>query len=374
MVERRELITICRQIGNMMEAGVDILRITQVLRAQTDNGRLLQIYNQFDHDLRMGASIAEAMTRASDLFSPFMVSLVRQAEQRSDLESVSAHVAAAFLKIAEFVQQDEEEAREEAREAARETASAAPVVEAVISTPIDIRAVADSPNTWPLTLRAIENFTDRLQLIALRALTLLAGLLLSLAAVWYSVEMQWIERQWQNVVLCSVAALFIACAGVWVRRQIENEKRQAHQCSFCGQADSQAAPLRDIPGFPGAAICARCAIRMAQPMTQAPDTLNTDTHDSLLNSPTNTLRTTADAATLSHVSLQTKKESINGVVTNRPKDISNGKTKHSITSTRPSALNSSRPAGKSAGKSTEALKSDENKTTKPEEADEADYE
>lgn len=259
MVERREIITICRHIGNMMEAGVDILRITQVLRAQTENERLLQIYHQFDRDLKMGASIAEAMTRASDVFSPFMVSLVRQAEQRSDLESVSAHVAAAFLKIADFVQQDEEEARE--------AVHSAPVVEAVISTPLDISAVADSANTWPLTLRAIENFTDRLQLIALRALTLLAGLLLSLAAVWYSVEMQWIERQWQNVVLCSVAALFIACAGVWVRRQIENEKRQASQCSFCNQTDSEDVLLRPIPGFPGAAICARCAVAMGQPQS-----------------------------------------------------------------------------------------------------------
>lgn len=272
MVDRREIITICRQIGNMMEASVDILRITQVLRAQTENERLLQIYNQFDHDLRMGASIAEAMTRASDVFSPFMVSLVRQAEQRSDLESVSAHVAAAFLKIAEFLQQDED----------NKESSSPPVVEAVISSPLDISAVADSANTWPLTLRAIENFTDRLQLIALRALTLLAGLLLSLAAVWYSVEVQWIEKQWQNVVLCSVSALFIAGAGVWVRRQIEKEKRQSQQCSFCGHPDSQDAPLRPVPGFPGAAICARCAALLGKNETTSltPDlpldaTLNT---------------------------------------------------------------------------------------------------
>ena len=255
MVDRREIITMCRQIGNMMEAGVDILRITQVLRAQTENERLLQIYHQLDHDLRMGASIAEAMTRASDIFSPFMVSLVRQAEQRSDLESVSAHIAAAFLKIAEFLQQDED---------AKENASSPAIVEAIISSPLDISAVADSANTWPLTLRAIENFTDRLQLIALRALTLLAGLLLALAAVWYSVEVQWIEKQWQNVVLCSISALFIGGAGVWVRRQIEKEKRLSQQCSFCGHADSEDAPLSPIPGFPGAAICVNCAVSLGK--------------------------------------------------------------------------------------------------------------
>lgn len=259
MVDRREIITLCRQIGNMMEAGVDILRITQVLRAQTENERLLKIYNQFDHDLRMGASIAEAMMRASDIFSPFMISLVRQAEQRSDLESISAHVAAAFLKIAEFLQQDEDNKEGSANPA---------IVEAVISSPLDISAVADSANTWPLTLRAIENFTDRLQMIALRALTMLAGLLLSLAAVWYCVEVQWIEKQWQNVVLCSVSALFIAGAGVWVRRQIENEKRLAEQCSFCGHTDSENAPLSAIPGFPGAAICAHCAVSLGKSETR----------------------------------------------------------------------------------------------------------
>lgn len=259
MVERREIITICRQIGNMMEAGVDILRVTQVLRAQTSDARLLRFYSQFDHDLRMGASIAEAMTRGSDIFSPFMLSLVRQAEQRSDLESVSTHVAQAFLKIADFLQQDED-----SRESAATSVTGLPMLAA----PLDVSAVADTANTWPLTLRAIENFTDRLQMIALRALTLLAGLLLSLAAVWYSVEMGWIERQWQNVVLCSVSALFIACAGVWVRRQIEKERREAQKCSFCGGNDTVEAPLRPIPGFPGAAICAQCADKLAQPTAQ----------------------------------------------------------------------------------------------------------
>lgn len=360
MVERREIITICRQIGNMMEAGVNILRITQVLRAQTDNPRLLQIYNQFDHDLRMGASIAEAMTRASDIFSPFMVSLVRQAEQRSDLESVSEYVAAAFLKIAEFVQQDEEEARE--------AASNTPVVEAVISTPLDISAVADSANTWPLTLRAIENFTDRLQLIALRALTLLAGLLLSLAAVWYSVEMQWIERQWQNVVLCSVAALFIACAGVWVRRQIENEKRQANQCSFCSQADDETTPLRPIPGFPGAAICAHCAMAMVQPQERQVATSATSATPPTI-SPTNNPTSRPASPVASQTTLQPNIEDASSTGT-LEQNISNGKAKNSISS--PRSLKT--PASDVKRPGERVKRGSEQQASKIEETDEADYE
>lgn len=253
MVDRREIITLCRQIGNMMDAGVDILRATQVLRAQTDNTRLLKFYNQFDHDLRMGASIAEAMSRASDVFSPFMVTLVRQAEQRSDLETISKHVAAAFLKIAEFLQQDED--TQNANDAA------------VVAAPPGISAFSETPETWPLTLHAIENFTDKLQLIALRALTLTAGLLLSLAAVWWSVEMEWLERRWLNIVLCSVSALFIGCAGIWVRLQIEKEHRQAQRCSFCSREESEELVLRPVPGFAGAAICANCAMLLAQRST-----------------------------------------------------------------------------------------------------------
>ncbi len=251
MVDRREIITLCRQIGNMMDAGVDILRATQVLRAQTENARLLKFYDQFDHDLRMGASIAEAMARASDVFSPFMVTLVRQAEQRSDLETISKHVAAAFLKIAEFLQQDED------TQSANEAASAA-------TAPLNISAFSETPETWPLTLHAIENFTDKLQLIALRVLTLSAGLLLSLAAVWWSMEMGWLEKRWLNVTLFSVSALFISGAGVWVRRQIEKEHRRTNRCSFCSREESEKLTLRPVPGFAGAAICATCANLLAQ--------------------------------------------------------------------------------------------------------------
>jgi hypothetical protein len=99
MVTPRELITVCRQIGGMMEAGVDILRITRVLRTQTENPRLLDLYDELDHDLTMGRGLADAMTRAPDVFSPFAISLVRQGEDRNNL-------GAAFLRLADFLQKE----------------------------------------------------------------------------------------------------------------------------------------------------------------------------------------------------------------------------------------------------------------------------
>jgi hypothetical protein len=237
MIETRELITICRQIGSMMQAGVDILHITRVLRAQTDNARLLSLYDDLDHDLRMGKGLAEAMERASDVFSPFAIQLIRAGEERNN-------IAGAFIDIANFLQQ-EEEARLGIRPPEPADAgsfTARPIVPSV------------------LTVSALDGLIDRLQVAALRTLTIAAGLLLTLAAVWWSVEEGWIEERWLSATLYSVAALFIGGAGVWVRRRLEADRRREIHCSFCGAAQKVAGPpLQRAPRFAGAAICADCA-------------------------------------------------------------------------------------------------------------------
>lgn len=210
MIEHRELISICRQIGSMMEAGVDILRVTRVLRAQTDNPRILSAYDSFDHDLRMGLSLADAMEEVPEMFSPFAVSLVRQGEARND-------ISGAFFKIADFLQKEDEVAVTHQNDnvpGGENTAGGAGNRYAVV-TPSAILPV------W-----VIDDLINRLQVAALRIFTVVSGLLLTLAAVWGSVEAGWVERRWQNVVLCSVAALFIGGAGVWLRRRIDSDRKR----------------------------------------------------------------------------------------------------------------------------------------------------
>jgi len=245
MVERHELITTCRQIGAMMEAGVDILRITRVLRAQTENPRLLSLYDALDHDLRMGESIADAMDHAPDVFSPFAVSMVRQGEDQNNL-------AGAFGKLADFLQKDQE--IEDSRFAGGAVTSAKGIASAA---PANSGLIA--PTAALLTVNALDGLLDRLQIAALRILTILAGLLLTLGGVWWSVEVGLVERRWLSVLLCSVAALFISVAGVWVRRRMEEERKQGVRCSFCGEANVDDLPLQHAPRFTGAAICAHCA-------------------------------------------------------------------------------------------------------------------
>lgn len=249
MVERSELITICRQIGGMMDAGVDILRITKVLRAQTENPRLLAFYDELDHDLTMGVSLPDALGRAPDLFSPFAISLVRESED--PLGRSGQGIGSAFMRIADFLQKEEETAHDGWGHG-EPVAAAAPIIAAQ-------EHAAHIANYSLLTVSALDGLIDHIQLIALRSLTILSGLFLALGSVWASVELGLLDRHWLNLTLCSVGALFIGGAGIWVRRSIEAERKRGARCSFCGRNARQGVQLRQAARYAGASICTDCA-------------------------------------------------------------------------------------------------------------------
>jgi len=101
MIASRDIIAVTRQLGSMMEAGVDILRAIRVLRAQTEDAEWLALYDRLVHDLRLGSGLADAMSRAPEVFSPFAISLLRQGEARGDL-------AGSFYRIADYLQKEQE--------------------------------------------------------------------------------------------------------------------------------------------------------------------------------------------------------------------------------------------------------------------------
>ena len=226
MVERSELITICRQIGGMMQAGVDILRITRVLRAQTDNPRLLQLYDALDHDLTMGRSLVDAMERAPDVWSPFIISLVQQGEDRNDL-------AGAFLSSADYLQKEgelEASTVASANEPAVETDGVARRNEYSIQyaqAPATVSAVVP-----PESLSAVvEALIGRLQSLAVSVLLFATALMLAWAIVWWSAGAGLLPLRWVFFALCSVAALLFGGAGVWLQNVVENRRSTEPQVS-----------------------------------------------------------------------------------------------------------------------------------------------
>ena len=258
MVTRRELITICRQIGTMTEVGVDFLRITRALRDQTENPRVIELLDQLDHELKMGESLSEAIAKAPDVFSPFAVSLIRQGEERGDIEG-------AWHRLADFYKEEAKEDRELGEDAPEIGAGYIP------TRGLPSHGLSVVAPRAPVTVGMLSDLIDRIQNVALRGLTWVSGLLICLAAVQGARAANIIEPQWLGVIQLCTAAIFLGGAGSWLRARLANDRRQQAQCSFCGKSESQVGVLQRAPRLAGAAICDSCAQNVAPRLVQAPD-------------------------------------------------------------------------------------------------------
>lgn len=232
-MERRPLMTMFRQTGTMMQAGVDILRITRVLRAQTEDPEQLALFDRIDHDLRMGFSLADAMAHAPEHFSPVVVSLIREGEARNDL-------AQAFLQVADFLRQ--EELQDATGPAPSSGGSAAPRGEA--------------------EREVLDQVLQRTQASVLR---LLAGFLVAMAVVSWLIAREWIDSRWDTVSMWSAAALVVGSRALWLHLHALHE-RQVLRCSFCGALN----PHLKTGVERGAAICPECTARLADTAGSAP--------------------------------------------------------------------------------------------------------
>ncbi len=236
MVERRELITICRQIGTMMEVGVDFLRLTRSLREQTENPRLLELYDQIEHDMRMGENMADAIAKAPDVFSPFAVSLIRQGEARGDIEG-------AWHRLADFLKQEAQQDKDLGLDEPLLSESAQPA-----STGRAMGAASrtlSAPGEWQNELR--------------RVFALGAAYLATISLIWAGVEADWVAARALVPLQLLLGAGFLSAAA-WKKRPARvKSAKVAGDCSFCGRSESEAGVLTRSSLLAGAAICASCA-------------------------------------------------------------------------------------------------------------------
>jgi type II secretory pathway component PulF len=75
-----ELILFTKQFRSMLKAGVPILRLLQVLEAQTENRTLKTAITKMIEDIRQGSSLYEAMEKYPKIFSPLYCSMIRAGE------------------------------------------------------------------------------------------------------------------------------------------------------------------------------------------------------------------------------------------------------------------------------------------------------
>ena len=75
-----DLILFTKQFRSMMQAGVPIIRLLQVLNNQTQNKILRGAIEQLGQDIQAGATLYEAMKKHPTLFSPLYLSMINAGE------------------------------------------------------------------------------------------------------------------------------------------------------------------------------------------------------------------------------------------------------------------------------------------------------
>jgi len=98
-IERAELALFFRQFGGMLSAGIDLLGILDVLRKQTSNQKLRDVLDSVERDVSLGRLLSTAFGRFPEIFSPFVLSMLRQGEREDVLDD-------AFVGIAEHLERE----------------------------------------------------------------------------------------------------------------------------------------------------------------------------------------------------------------------------------------------------------------------------
>ncbi len=88
-----DLTTLTRQISDLIEASVPILRTLQLVSSQTQNPRLKQILEETTASVRDGLSFSSALSRYPEVFSPLYINMVKTGEVSGKLNLVMNRLA-----------------------------------------------------------------------------------------------------------------------------------------------------------------------------------------------------------------------------------------------------------------------------------------
>ncbi len=88
-----ELVVITRQMATMIESGITVVSMLDILAEQTDKADLRKTLRDIRDSVKTGASLSDALSRHMSLFSSLFVNMVRAGESSGTLDSVLERVA-----------------------------------------------------------------------------------------------------------------------------------------------------------------------------------------------------------------------------------------------------------------------------------------
>jgi len=100
-IRRRDITVFTRQLADLLEAGLPLMRGLDVLWEQTDNRRLQEVLASLASQVKDGKSFSEALTLYPKIFSNLYVNMVKSGEVGGMLSEVLA-------RLADFGENDEE--------------------------------------------------------------------------------------------------------------------------------------------------------------------------------------------------------------------------------------------------------------------------
>lgn len=92
-VKYKDVVILSRQISTLFTAQVPALRIFQLLGSETENIALRHRLENVSEDLRAGMSLAQAMSKFPDVFTPFYTNMVRAGEESGNLSKTFEYLA-----------------------------------------------------------------------------------------------------------------------------------------------------------------------------------------------------------------------------------------------------------------------------------------
>lgn len=101
-VSFNEVVILTRQLATMVSAGLTLSEAVDILYEQQDNKRLKKALEEISDNVKGGLTLAQALSRQSDIFPPLYINLVKSGEASGKLDEVLSKMADSLEKDREF--------------------------------------------------------------------------------------------------------------------------------------------------------------------------------------------------------------------------------------------------------------------------------
>ncbi len=92
-ISSKDIVVLSRQMATLFEAQVSALRVFELLSSQSEKPNIRRKLGEIASDLQAGNTISEALSKHSDMFSPFYVNMVKSGEESGKLDQTLLYLA-----------------------------------------------------------------------------------------------------------------------------------------------------------------------------------------------------------------------------------------------------------------------------------------